>query len=204
MTRTRATALVAVLALALAAPLQAGIFTWSSPAPCAEAATQPFLPFGDELWYALVPQGDLEQATEWTLSGGARLIAENEPLGLGGVTGASSLFLPGGSSATTAPMCVTEAHPVLRFAVANAGSHKKGLEVELVSIDAEGEVESEGIAKIKAGPSWAPSPVIDFSKILGDLLEDRETATVAFRFAAEDDDGAWKIDAVYIDPFKSF
>ena len=99
----------------------------SPPSPCrtpAHAACpgqpvdQTFLPWLDLAYYQEAPDSGFEDGGSWTLAGGAAVVAGNQPF----LAGARSLDLPAGSSATTAPICVTVAHPTIRFFARNTGS----------------------------------------------------------------------------------
>src|SRR5690348_4269920 len=85
-------------------------------APAAQACTdqplsRPFLPWLDLAQYQIAPDGGLESgAASWTLSGAA-VTAGGQPWG----GGSQSLSVPAGSSAVTAPICITPFHPTIRF-----------------------------------------------------------------------------------------
>src|SRR4051812_46551608 len=101
----------ALAALALVAP--------QARAACPEIALdRTFEPWYDPAYYQRAPDGGLEVGGSWTLGGGAAVVDGNQPY----FAGARSLALPGGASATTAPVCVTVAHPTIRFFARNTGS----------------------------------------------------------------------------------
>src|ERR1043165_917079 len=93
-------------ALALAVPSDARA------ADCAQQSlSQTFLPWGDVAWYVPAPEGGLEGSGEaWKLTGGAQVVAGNNPY----LAGGQSLSLPAGTAATSAPMCIGVEHPTLR------------------------------------------------------------------------------------------
>src|SRR5919201_3762273 len=88
----------------------------------ARTVSQPFAPWLDLGHYFLFPGGDLEAASGWTLAGGARLVAGNEPFLVHAGGDTQSLLLPSGSSARTAAACFDTDEPTLRFFVRNTGS----------------------------------------------------------------------------------
>ena len=145
--------------------------------------SRPFLPWLDVAWYTPVPD-------EWTLEDGAAAVAGGGPL-----SPDSALALPSGSSATTAPMCVSLAHPTLRFFARNTGSVTSTLAVAVVFRDVLGIQRSLPVGVIGARDSWAPTPVLP---VLANLLSHE----VAFRFTPLDARGEWTIDDVYVDPYK--
>jgi hypothetical protein len=140
--------------------------------------SRPFLPWLDLAWYTPVPDA-------WTLDDGAAVAADNGPLG-----GAPAVSLPAGSSATTAPLCVSLAHPTVRFFARNTGSRLSALAVSVVFDGG-----SLPVGVIGAGDSWAPSPVLP---VVANLL----SRDVAFRFTPLDARGEWTIDDVFVDPYK--
>ena len=154
-----------------------------------------FLPWLDPAWYTEAPDGGVESgASGWALERGAAVVPGNEPY----LAGRSSLALPPGASATTAPMCVGVEHPTLRFFARNTGDPTSVLTVSVVFRDLLGVRRALPVGVVAAGPSWAPTPVVPVVVNLLSLLGDQQ---VAFRFAATDG-GEWTIDDVYVDPYK--
>jgi hypothetical protein len=128
-----------------------------------------FLPWADPALYTPVPDG-------WTVAGDANVASD------------SSVSLPAGSSATTAPLCIGLGHPTVRFFTRNTGNPLSLLRVSAVV----GETELP-IGLVPAGREWAPSaPLLLAVNLLG-------ADSVAFKFAA--DGGRWSVDDVYVDPY---
>src|SRR4051794_23799051 len=101
----------ALAALALAAP--------QARAACpAQPLGQTFLPWIDLAYYQPAPDSGFENGGSWSLAGGASTVEANDPY----LPGQNALDLPAGATATTAPICVTVAHPTLRFFARNTGS----------------------------------------------------------------------------------
>ena len=137
-----------------------------------------FLPWADAALYTPVPEG-------WALAGGAAVVNANQPF----LPGDSSLSLPAGASATTAPICIGLGHPTVRFFARNTGTPLSLLRVSAVV----GETELP-IGLVPAGREWAPSPPLLLAvNLLG-------ADSVAFKFAA--DGGSWSVDDVFVDPYK--
>jgi len=90
-------------------------------------------PFGDQRQYFLAPGGDFEGTPMgWELDGGARIAAGNEPFDVLG-SGAGSLQLPAGSSATSPAFCVDLNYPTFRFlAVQQQLAADAGLQVDVI------------------------------------------------------------------------
>jgi hypothetical protein len=176
--------LLAALVLVVPAPARA--------AGCPEQpAAQTFLPWLDLAWYVPAPDGTLEGGgEEWTLGGGAHVVDGGNPL----LVGDRGLALPGGATATTAPMCIGVEHPTIRLFARNGGAPDSKVAVSVVF-----QGESIPVGVIAAGPRWAPTPIYAVGVNLLALTGDQQAA---FRFTALDDRGAWTIDDAYVDPYK--
>jgi len=169
------------------------------PAHAAGCPEQPldrvFLPWLDVAWYTQAPNGGFESGgSGWSLERGASVVDGNEPYSVGGSGDASSLALPPGGSATSAPMCVGIEHPTLRFFARNTGDPTSLLTVSVVRGDL-----ALPVGLITARSRWAPTPVVPVVLNLLSLFGDQQ---VAFRFTAADGRGEWTIDDVYVDPYK--
>jgi hypothetical protein len=159
-----------------------------------QALEQPFALWGDNANYTLVGDGDLTGgAAGWELDG-ADLVADNEPWYVHGGNTPRALRLRSGDSATTPPMCVTPAHPTMRFFLRNGGGLLGTLKVDVVMSN--GLTLPVGVIPGLLGDAdWDPSPPL---LVVGNLLDDE----VAFRFTAIGLGGTWTIDDVYVDPYK--
>jgi hypothetical protein len=181
------TACTVILGFLLAAPV--------ARADCdGQALEQPFSLWGDFAQYTLVGDGDLTGgAAGWDLDG-ADLVADNEPWYVHGGDTPRALRLRAGDSATTPPICVSLAHPTMRFFVRNRGGLLGTLTVEVIT--------SSGLALpvglipgLLGDDDWNPSaPFL----VVGNLLDDE----VSFRFTAGGLGGSYVIDDVYVDPYK--
>jgi hypothetical protein len=175
-----------------AAPASAGLGL-----ACPSATSTPFTAWSDYANYAFAPDGGFEAgASGWSLGGGARVVAGNEPFYVHSKTDKVSLSLSVGASATSPPMCISLFSSKMRF-VARGDSGSK-VKVQIVY---RGLLSSVlGIldgGTYSTGGSWKPSPQIG---MLGGLLP-LLTSSVSFRFTAVG--GAAAIDDVYLDPMKS-
>src|SRR5688500_9109764 len=97
---------VGAVALAAAAPAQAGVLSADATGCSDSASSRVFLPWLDLASYFPAPGGDAESAEGWTLSGGAGIVAGNEPWKVGGRGDSHALALPARSQATTGGVCV--------------------------------------------------------------------------------------------------
>ena len=192
---------VGVVALAAAAPAQAGLLVATAQNCGNPASSRVFLRWLDPLSYVAAPGGGAESAASWTLAGGARIVAGNEPWKVGG-GGSSSLLLQRGSRATTGTMCVGIGNPVMRFfARRTSGWLLDTLAVEVLFEGAGGAVNSLPIGVVVAGGSWQPTLPFPVLANLLPLLPGEQTP-VAFRFTPVGG-GSWQVDDVYVDPWRS-
>ena len=183
-----ASALLAAPALAAEAPTAV---SGCAPTP----VVQPFAQWGDHADYFLAPDGGFERgAAGWTLAGAART-SGNEPFG----PGASSLGLPAGSSATSAPFCIGVEHRTMRFFTKAASASM--LDVDAIVPALPGVApRTVRIATLRGSDAWAPTVVVPM--VVNALAATTGNAlTVRLRFTPRDA-GAWTMDDVYIDPFR--
>jgi hypothetical protein len=174
---------------------------------CGHQATHPFLRWLDPLPYTLLPGGDFESgAAGWKLSGGARVVDGNEPFLVGG-SGSHSLLLPPGSSATSPPMCMGLLLPIVRY-FSTGGNLLSYLRVEAVYTDSRKRQRS--IDLLPGGlptRSWSPSlPALQLMGLLNVLTLDGLTSDIALRFTPKGllfGSGTWRIDDIYVDPWKT-
>ncbi len=174
---------------------------------CGYAPEHPFLRFLDPLPYTLAPDGGFENgAAGWQLSGGARVVSGNEPFELSG-PGSKSLLLPTGSSATSPRMCVGLVLPVVRF-VYQGGALLSTLKVEAVYTDASGAQRSIVLLPgVLASSAWQPTlPLLQVCGTLNALTLNGLTTEMSFRFTPRAGllgSGNWRIDDIYVDPWKT-
>ena len=196
-------AALAALAAANASPARAGD---DSLLGCGYDAVHPFMRWLDPLPYTLLPGGDFESgAAGWKLSGGARVVDGNEPFYAAGA-GSRSLLLPAGSSATSPAMCMGLVLPVVRY-FSTGGNALSYLRVEAVYTDTSGRQRS--IDLLPSGlptKSWAPSPpALQLMGALNVLTLDGLTSEIALRFTPKGSlfgAGTWRVDDIYVDPWK--
>jgi hypothetical protein len=165
---------------------------------------QPFLRWLDPAHYVLAPDGGLEQrARGWTLRGGATVVAGNEPFFVRSLGDTRSLALPSGSSATTPFMCAGVEHPTLRLFAANSGSVLSTLKVEILFTGPLGLVGTAPVTTVASTAGWKPTaPALLLANLTALPSVTDGTIAVAFRFTPQGSDGRWRIDDVYVDPFK--
>jgi hypothetical protein len=187
--------LITVLVLAFTAMSAGG--TASAAVTCpGQTYVRPFLPWLDPANYVLLQNGSLESTAGWTLSGGARLVSGNEPWRVNRKSDSRALYLPSGSSATSPPMCVTLFHPTMRFFAMNSG-----LPTTLLRVDMTTEVLGLKLTLpigLVVARSWQPTlPFVALESLASPVI-----GTVQFRFTPMGPLSGWRIDDVYVDPFK--
>jgi len=194
---------LALAALELAAPASSAT-TDGLVATCPSTYVQPFTPWLDFADYVLVPNGDLESdAAGWQLDGGATVAPGNESFYVGDPGDSNSLALPPGSSATTSSMCIGATSPDLRFFARTSGAILSTLKVEVLYTDMLGQTRALTVATLLGSPSWQPTLPVAFLTNLTLLpLVTSGTTSVAFRFTPQGSSSEWRIDDVYVDPFK--
>ncbi len=204
--RMVATAIIATIAsAAFASTANAGLLTESATSCDDGPITQPFNRFSDRANYKLLPGGSFEAGSAaWQLSGGAKIVSGNETYKVGGSNHSRSLSLPKGSAAISPFTCVGLNEPTLRL-FAKRNSALLGL-VSTLTVQIQVKT-SLGLSLWLpvlpgdlGGGSWHPTvqmPLI--ANILP--LSASDKTPVRFRFAPLL--GAWQIDDVYVDPFRS-
>jgi len=185
---------------AIAAPANAGILTAPATDCGDESLSQPFAGFGDGHMYKIVPGGSFEGAlTDWSLSGGAKVVTPNEPWKVGGSGHAKSLVLPAGSSAVTAPSCVGLGEPTLRFFAKKNSGLLSTLAVSVWVKTSLGLAVPVPMGVLLGNGQWHESPQMLIVANLLPLLPGDRTP-VAFQFTPLL--GSWQIDDVYVDPMR--
>lgn len=206
--RRRATvaAVIATASAFLAAPVAAGSAHAADSVPrtaigngsgCGNRTTvYPFTFAGDDNPYWLVNGGDFESmASRWFGSGISRSY-ENEPWQVGGSWDGTSASLDRAGAVLSAPgMCVTDTEPTVRFFYKAPGTPGARLAVKMRTTSA---VTSHVKTVYLDGsvPGWrlsAPLSITDSTDVTG-------TQNLLLDFVSQG--GAWKIDDVYVDPWK--
>lgn len=191
----------ATLALAATAPgAHAGLLVSSAQNCPSVTIERPFERWGDFANYVLAPGGSVETVDTWTLRG-AWKVSGNEPWQVHSPDDRNALRIPGGASATTAPMCVGIEYPTLRFFARNDGALLSTLRVDALIRDNLGLLRSLPVGVVIAGESWRPTLPYPVLASLLPLLPGAKTP-VRFRFTASSG-GDWRIDDIYVDPYRA-
>lgn len=191
-------------ALALLAPAgsaSAGVLSASAVDCPTYVSSKVFSDWLDPFSYALAPGGDLESSSGWTFTGGAKLVAGNESFYVHGKLDKSSLLLPHGATATSAPMCVGLEKPTVRFFARRPSfALLPVMTLEGVYRDKSGATRSlPFVGAALAGSGWSlqlPSVATP------SLLELGDHTMMQFRFRAVS--GDWQVDDLYVDPWRRY
>ena len=175
----------------------------SATADCGfEEPSQVFLPWGDLAGYSLIPQGDLNDTSEWELKNVTHS-DEQDPV----TNGAGSLvFTKGDSEAVTPVMCVSLDHPTLRLFLADRGGNGKAhLDVSVIYEGLDGNDHDLTLARLKVGPTWEPSLVMPIGVNLLSAASARGWTPVAFEFDVHglQKGERFSLGGVYVDPLRS-
>lgn len=197
-------ALALAAPLAIASPAAAGTLVKSVPAASCDSQVfeRPFTRWLDNFDYTLVPGGTFEKGVPaWTLSGGASIATGNETYYVRSTKDTRALSLGASGTAQSKGLCTTIFHPTLRFFARNTGKLTSLLAVDVLFEDAGGTVRSLTIGTLTGTSTWQPTvPLAVVANLLPVFPGDR--TAVAFRFRATGSGGNWRIDDVFVDPYR--
>jgi hypothetical protein len=191
-------ALGGVVAAAVLAGMVAAPAASAAACPPPPSLEHPFKQWGDSNSYVLTTGGSFEQSSSnWSLSGGARIVEGNEPWYVNSASDHQALYLPAGASAlsgcTTAPLIDS----MVRFFANNVGSASGGIHVEIVVNGGKNGVLDGGVVSPSTG--WAPTSQIDvpWAHPLKGAVQ------LQLRLTAVGTGAAFDVDDAYIDPMKN-
>jgi hypothetical protein len=173
-----------------------------TPTTCDTTSSQAFAKVdGDKSYYVLAPGGSFEGgAPGWTLARGVSVVSGNEPWKVHGASDNHSLYIPSGSSATTPPMCFATGDWHLRFFAASSSNSLSSIQVRVRVKSLLGVLSVLDGGKISANSTWQPSARLGL--LLTNLTGILGTDSVSFQFVPSDG-ASWRIDDVYLDPWKN-
>jgi hypothetical protein len=187
------------LAIALAALLIGASSAMADLAPCQTGSSAPvFLPWADLAQYSVVKGGGFESgASGWSWGGQANIVSGDDGH-LASAPGSHAVQIPGGGTAKTPWTCVDITTPTLRFLVRRvSGTGNLTVKGQIAG--------SSGLALtvfnvIAGSGTWQPSPIVIFPSVFTSLLT---TGGLNAQFTFTSDPGTtYRIDDVYLDPFK--
>ena len=181
-------------------------------AACEPTATvKAFQAFGDSSDYFLAPNGGLESGSAgWQLTK-ALVVSGNESHFVNAKSDTRSLSIAPGGRAVTSAFCVDTTRTGFRFfAQQPATSSGPNLTVSIIWVGPDGVTRNLRVDRLAGAnyrswtPSrfWAPELAAQLFKRLG--LTAADTASVRLVFQAENVPGpAWRVDDLFIDPFRT-
>jgi len=194
--------IVIIAAMVATTTAKAGLIGTGPASYCDPSTSKAFAQWGDNSNYAMLENGSFESgASGWALTGGAHVVAGNEPYFLHGPGDDHSLLLPSGSSAYSGTVCFALGDWHMRFMARNIGSKSGALRVQVIVPSLLGGLLTvlDG-GTITGSGAWAPSPRTEL--LLSNVTHLLGTRAVAFRFTPVGAGAAYQIDDVYLDPWK--
>jgi hypothetical protein len=173
-------------------------------AACPTAPTvKAFQAFGDSSDYFLAPNGSFESgAGGWSLTG-ASVVSGNESSKVHGSGDSRSLAINATGMAVSPSFCVALQHPTFRVFARRTSGTWGTLNVKLRWKDSSGATNETVVSSVgSSDTAWHPTGRIALSTVLP-LWQANQTASVQIVFDPEDYGGAWAIDDVYIDPYRT-
>ena len=151
-----------------------------------------FSPWNDPAGYYFAPNGGFETgSTNWSLSGGASVVSDNDAYRLSGA-GSHALRLNAGSTASI-NVCYGLTYPAIRFTTAGSGR----VHVRVVSKSLLGLLSVLDGGSLTVDGSWDASPKL--STLLSAVTAPLGTKSMQLQLTAES--GTVLIDDLFVDPF---
>lgn len=174
-------------------------FGWGSSIACTSRTNvKAFSKWSDANDYFLAPNGGFESTTvDWLLSGGATVVAGNQPY----AAGAKSLKVPFNGSAESHTMCVTRGENTIRLFVKDPHVNGAILHVEANVRSSTGAIAqtSFDVNSNVTTSTWSPTMILTIPNLLGGT----GTQDLTVKFTTRGSSATWYLDDVYVDPFKS-
>ena len=198
LSRTLLAAAAATAVLAVGAPAaNAGLLVASAPDCGPKPVSKPFAPWNDQTDYTLAGSFEADDP-QWKLSGGASIVAENEPFEVNESDDSRSVKLPPGASATSPVMCVGLEHPTMRLFARNNRALLSTLTVEVITETSLGLKVSLPVGVLLPHGQWKPSAKYLMLVNLLPLLPGEKTPV---KFTVRSVGlGTWWVDDFYVDP----
>lgn len=151
-----------------------------------------FAHWNDSAGYYFASNGGFESGTtNWSLSGGASIVSDNDAYHLSGA-GTHALRLPAGATAAIT-VCYGTTYPAVRFTTSGSGR----VHVRVVSKSLLGILSVLDGGSFSVNSSWDASPKL--STLFSALAAPLGTKSMQLRITA--DSGTVSIDDIYVDPF---
>ncbi len=163
----------------------------------------PFAQWGDTSDYFLAPGGSFDGGTSgWVLNDAELSSGAGAGFNFGSISASGSVTIGAGGSATSPSLCVNSTMPSLRF-FARQLSRGGDLSVQgVVQASEANSAMTVTITELPDGsmPSWAP---IGRVALLTASLPAGASVNGVLRFSVPAGAGAWQIDDIYVDPYRT-
>jgi hypothetical protein len=179
---------------------KAGVLSASATCGYDTDSSQVFAQWGDSDDYALAPQGDFTDTSQWTFKN-AQIASDANPLG-----GNAIVLAKGDSEAISPAMCVTLDNPTIRLMLKDVGGNgKANVKLDVLYEDLNGHVQHLTLAKLKAGSDWSPSITIPIGVNILSTASASGWTAVAFDFKVEglQKNETLELASLYVDPYRS-
>ncbi len=161
-----------------------------------------FAPWGDANKYILMQNGGFEHDRNGVVTkGGARVVAGNETFFARSSADRYALAMPPRSSVTLHAKCVSMLRPIIRFFVLNSGNPEAKLRVSVSYRDKRGVKRTVPLAELSGESTWQPSPALVFGNPRA-ALATQSNGNIWVTITAVGEGGEFRIDDVFIDPYK--
>jgi len=203
--RLRIAAVVALTVGTLGIGVVPTVAAYGNPVACGTPSTKAsFARFGDTNNYFLVSNGGFESgATDWSLSGGATVVAGNESYYANSGSDWHSLQIPAGATAESRTICVSRTQNIIRLFANNLRVTGAILHVEawaqnpsngqwaVTAFDVNGNANAAG---------WSPTMQLQMPNMFGGT----GTQNMFFRLTTRGAAATWYVDDLYVDPVKNW
>ncbi|MGO9899029.1 MAG: hypothetical protein ACLP0J_04910 [Solirubrobacteraceae bacterium] len=162
----------------------------------------PFAQWGDTNGYFLAPGGSFDEGTAgWVLNGAELSTGSDAGFSFGSISASRSLTIGAGGNATSPRLCVNNTMPYIRF-FARQVSPGSDLRVQGVAPSDASPAVTVTITEVPDGsmPSWAPVGRVALITV---SLPAGVSVNGVLRFSVPGATGAWQIDDIYVDPYRT-
>ncbi len=194
----RAAAATAALVGALAAVVGPAASAQAADECTARTTTKAFAAFGDTNEYFPVQGGTFESGSlsAFTVTGGASVVAENEPWRVLGSSHGRAGALPPGAT-LKASFCVQYGEDSMRLFVKSPATSGGSLGIKVTIATAYGSA-SAGTSVSTSSSVWTPTPSIPLPNVSGPDAKQYVTLQVT-----NNGKGTWLLDDILVDPWKT-
>jgi hypothetical protein len=160
-----------------------------------------FSSFGDNANYLLLQNGSFEAGTSGWLLTGSAVVGGNESFYLNSPSDSHALMINPTGVAVSPDICVGIETPTFRFVARRTSGTWAQMNVNLLWTDSAGVSHTTTVGSISGTTAWAVTPALKLGTTLP-LWQSSSTLTVRIQFVPANYGGTWRIDDVYVDPYR--